>query len=125
MNEEIKLSECLPDETDLEIERLYGDFEARVLKYKAQYWIKVGFLKDKAHFSSTLDKFLMRKYAAREKNLQKLHYGKIAYTVAIQLASIAVLVTLAFTPLWPLTLITVPLLLGLNYYWLLKDTNGR
>lgn len=126
---EASLSECLPDEADFDIERIYEDHKARVLKYQAMDLAKNGFF-DRVNFSDALEKYLERNRQLRDvrngvhKN-PEIDYGKVAYTFALQLSNVTAFIILAHTPIWPMFLLTVPLFLGLNYYWLLKDSDGR
>ena len=51
----------------------------------------------------------------------QLHWGKVAYTSALQLGSLTIAVLCIIIGIWPALFVTIPLLFGLNLQWLLND----
>jgi len=58
-----------------------------------------------------------------EKELE-IDWGKVSYTFATQLASLAMAILCIKVGLWPVILFTVPFFFAINFNWLLNDREG-
>jgi hypothetical protein len=114
-------------------ERIYDAQEARLYKDRAKQALTKRMIKQTAGWSETYKKWRdnsekLEAYRAGHWKPEKkfeLDWGKVSYTALLQLMNALVAAGCILTGGWAFALLTVPAFIALNFYFLIKDSEGN